>query len=86
MRNLVIATCAAGAVLGITSLAQAMPFGGASHTESDITLIADGCGPGFHRGPYGGCRPNGPRPFFAARACPPGFHLGPMGRRCRPNF
>ena len=19
-----------------------------------------GCGPGFHRGPYGGCRPNGP--------------------------
>src|SRR3954470_23257389 len=20
---------------------------------------AQGCGPGFHRGPYGGCRPNG---------------------------
>jgi hypothetical protein len=20
---------------------------------------AGGCGPGFHRGPYGGCRPNG---------------------------
>ena len=20
---------------------------------------AEGCGPGFHRGPYGGCRPNG---------------------------
>ena len=21
---------------------------------------AGGCGPGFHRGPYGGCQPNGP--------------------------
>ncbi len=24
-----------------------------------ITLVAGGCGIGFHRGPYGGCRPNG---------------------------
>jgi hypothetical protein len=37
-----------------------------------VTLIAGGCGPGWHRGPYGGCRRNwgssaaaagsGPRP------------------------
>ena len=26
--------------------------------SSNVTLIAGGCGPGFHRGPYGGCRPN----------------------------
>jgi hypothetical protein len=26
----------------------------------DSASAADGCGPGFHRGPYGGCRPNGP--------------------------
>ena len=24
-----------------------------------VTLVAGGCGPGFHRGPYGGCLPNG---------------------------
>jgi hypothetical protein len=23
-----------------------------------VTLVAGGCGVGFHRGPYGGCRPN----------------------------
>jgi hypothetical protein len=26
---------------------------------SDVTLVMQGCGIGFHRGPYGGCRPNG---------------------------
>jgi hypothetical protein len=58
-----------------------------------------GCGIGYHRGPYGGCRPNGgavvvgvpgvgvvvaPR-AVAPRACPVGYHLGPEGRRCWPN-
>ena len=27
---------------------------------SEVTLVAGGCGIGFHRGPYGRCRPNGP--------------------------
>ena len=37
---------------------------------------AGGCGPGFHRGPYGGCRPNGGAVVVApaaprrGRACP----------------
>jgi hypothetical protein len=26
---------------------------------SNVTLVAGGCGLGFHRGPYGGCLPNG---------------------------
>jgi hypothetical protein len=26
--------------------------------DANITRVAGGCGPGFHRGPYGGCRPN----------------------------
>ena len=34
--------------------------------HSLVTLIAGGCGPGWHRGPYGGCRRN----------------FGPGGRRC----
>jgi hypothetical protein len=60
-----------------------------------------GCGWGYHRGPYGGCRANGgpvvvPRAgvvvvpgavIFAplGRACPVGYHLGPQGRRCWAN-
>jgi hypothetical protein len=59
---------------------------------------ADGCGPGFHRGPYGGCRPNRgvvvlerpavivERPEVVVvrrdRVCPYGF--GWRYGRCRP--
>ncbi|MGX9427626.1 MULTISPECIES: GCG_CRPN prefix-to-repeats domain-containing protein [Bradyrhizobium] len=50
---------------------------------------AGGCGPGFHRGPYGGCRPNravyvrpAPRMVVAPRVCPRGF-IWRHGR-CRP--
>ena len=26
--------------------------------RANLTLVAGGCGPAFHRGPLGGCRPN----------------------------
>lgn len=40
--------------------AQAMPLTPLEQTESGLTIpVAGGCGPGFHRGPYGGCRRNG---------------------------
>ncbi len=42
---------------------------------SNITLVAGGCGGGFHRGPNGGCRPNG---GYAAR---PAYHVY-GGRHC----
>jgi hypothetical protein len=41
---------------------------------------AEGCGPGFWRGPGGDCHP-----FAVNRACPVGYHLGPEGKRCWPN-
>jgi Spy/CpxP family protein refolding chaperone len=41
---------------------------------------AEGCGPGFWRGPGGHCHP-----FAVNRACPVGYHLGPEGKRCWPN-
>ncbi len=68
-----------GAVLGAATLvgaAQAMPVGNvATGDEAALTLVAGGCGPGFHRGPMGGCRPNiGPRRFYG----PPRF----AGPRC----
>lgn len=50
---------AAGAALALSSLAaEAMPLSapvGAS-TAPEITQVAEGCGPGFARGPAGGCR------------------------------
>ncbi|SRR5579884_1081727 len=51
---------------------------------SDVTPVAQGCGPGFHRGPYGRCRPDvvvvPPR-----RVCPFGMHYSPFRGRCVPN-
>ncbi len=52
MRKILLASIAAGALL--TSVSPAMARGG--------------CGFGFHRGPYGGCRPNGG----------PGYGPGPV--------
>ncbi len=43
MRKTIISIVAITSVLGMASAAEA----------------AQGCGIGFHRGPYGGCRPNG---------------------------
>jgi hypothetical protein len=57
MKKMMLAVLAAGAALTVASTAQA----------------AGGCGPGFHRGPYGGCRPNfGPGPGPAIGVFYPG--------------
>jgi hypothetical protein len=53
------------------------PLGGA---DSTVIEVAEGCGPGFWRGPGGRCHP-----FAVNRACPVGYHLGPERRRCWPN-
>jgi hypothetical protein len=77
------ATLALLAGIGLAGLApaQALPLAPLSQDEA-VILIAGGCGPGMHRGPYGGCRQNFANP--AAHACPRGFHIGPGGR-CRGN-
>ena len=63
--------------------AHAMPLAPpASATNSDVIEIAGGCGRGWHRGPYGGCRRNYASP--AAHACPRGWYPGRYGR-CRAN-
>ena len=49
---------AAGALVALLAPA-AQAFTPAPLTASpDTILVAGGCGPGFHRGPYGGCRAN----------------------------
>ena len=55
---------AAGAAMFVSVMpftAQAFPISAAptAGAQDEITLVAGGCGVGFHRGPYGGCRPNG---------------------------
>ena len=66
----------------IAGAAQAMPLAQVEPAHADIIPVAGGCGPGLHRGPYGGCLRNFANP--AAHACPRGYHIGPYGR-CRGN-
>jgi hypothetical protein len=57
MKHVFIASVA---FLGLAAIpAAAMPVAPLTDVPSAITLTAGGCGIGFHRGPYGGCRPNG---------------------------
>jgi hypothetical protein len=77
MRNILFASALALVGLATAVPAGAMPFPSlADQTPSAITLTAGGCGAGFHRGPNGGCRPNGggvyARPYghpYAGRHC-----------------
>jgi hypothetical protein len=78
MRKTLIAS--AFALMGLSAVApsQAMPFAAADKAPSAIILTAGGCGPGFHRGPYGGCRPNGGA-YVHPYAHP---YARPYGRHC----
>jgi hypothetical protein len=79
MRNIVFASTVALLGLAAALPADAMPFPSlADQAPSAITLTAGGCGVGFHRGPYGGCRPNG----GAAYGYHPYAHPYAYGRRC----
>jgi hypothetical protein len=59
------ATAAILMVAAIPVEAGAFPLATTGSGNADVTLIAGGCGPAFHRGPYGGCVRNywGPRPY-----------------------
>jgi hypothetical protein len=58
----------AGVLMLLASFdAEALPVAPVPFDQpSMITQVAGGCGPGWHRGPWGGCRRN----------------WGPYGRRC----
>ncbi|ARQ02831.1 hypothetical protein CAK95_08170 [Pseudorhodoplanes sinuspersici] len=71
----------------MTFQAQAFPVSPISpvQTSSDIVQVRGGCGLGWHRGPYGGCRRNwarGARAFAGPRCW---FRRTPWGPRrvCR---
>ena len=78
MKILAVSAFAIAVSLSVVSASQAMPaVSGSQALSSNITLVAQGCGPGYHRGPAGACRP--------LYNCPPGWHTGPYGKRCFRN-
>ena len=80
MKLVAVSVFAIGLSLAAVSVSQAMPLAplDPSTVSTDTIRVAGGCGPGWHRGPYGGCRP--------MYNCPPGWHSGPFGRRCFRNW
>jgi hypothetical protein len=66
--------------LGMAASAQAAMIAPPVERGPAVTLVAEGCGPGWWRGPGGHCHP-----MAMHRACPRGYHLGPEGHRCWPN-
>lgn len=82
MKTLIAAAFFASLIAG-TGFAGAMPLAPVGPAANpDMVQVAGGCGAGWHRGPFGGCRRNFANP--AAHACPRGYHIGPGGR-CRGN-
>ena len=70
--------------------AQSMPLSPLEQAQTILTIpVAGGCGPGFHRGPYGGCVRNAyvgapgvvVAPGVAVTA--PGVVVAPRARSCR---
>lgn len=81
MNRLIVAFLLASSLTSVGAIA--MPLApAASAVNADVIAVAGGCGPGFHRGPYGGCLQNYANP--GAHACPRGYYIGPNGG-CRGN-
>lgn len=77
MKKLFAATLLA-TTLASVSFASAMTAAPVAPAGNDVIHVAQGCGPGFHRGPYGRCIANRAvvRPYGA------GYHR-PAVRKCR---
>jgi hypothetical protein len=55
-----LAAAALAAIFAAGSAAQAFPLPSQpASAPSEVLRVSGGCGLGWHRGPYGGCRPNG---------------------------
>ena len=80
-----LAGFAFAAVVALSGTAlNAMPIAPdqAPAVSGDLVLVAGGCGAGWHRGPYGGCRRNG---YYDGRywgSEPPGALVIPGTRPC----
>jgi hypothetical protein len=60
VNKLLSLAAAIGVSLFCVATTSAMPLAPLEQAQASLTIpVAGGCGPGFHRGPYGGCRRNG---------------------------
>ena len=60
MKTFILSAALAVGVSVFGSSAQAIPLAMASPAASSSLIeVRNGCGAGWHRGPYGYCRPNG---------------------------
>ena len=75
--NRLVATVFLFSTLIGAGVASALPLTPFAPADANVVEVAGGCGRGFHRGPYGGCRQNYADP--GAHACPRGYHVGPYG-------
>ncbi|MBI1201165.1 MAG: hypothetical protein GC182_01510 [Rhodopseudomonas sp.] len=72
MKTLILSAALVAGVGALGASARAMPVVNASAVvTSGLIEVRNGCGAGWHRGPYGYCRPNGavyaygPYPVYA---------------------
>jgi hypothetical protein len=69
-------------ILGVSAgAAQAAPLAPSQGPDSMIIKVEGGCGAGFHRGPEGGCRPNGREVIVVPGAAVIVEGRGPCGGR-----
>jgi len=83
MKKILAAALFAATLAGIGAANAAMPIAPMSAADTaEVIQVAQGCGPGYARGPRGFCRPMrmGPPP---GRFCPPGMFRNPYGRCIR---
>ena len=77
-KTLAIIISSAAALAATASPPQAMPFPSSAETPSVIVPVANGCGPGWYRGPGGACHRFGRGPY-------PGGYWGPYRNAWRWN-
>jgi opacity protein-like surface antigen len=60
MRKLLVAAALAASAMAAVPAAQAFTVAApAAPADENVVRVAGGCGLGWHRGPWGGCRANG---------------------------
>ena len=90
--SILIAGMASLLLSAVVQAAPISPVPAASSASSMVIQVAEGCGPGAWRGPWGGCRTTpyyGPLPggYYqempsVQQSCPIGYWRGPWGH-CR---
>ena len=82
MKKMFAAALVAATMGSISAASAAMQMAPLSTADTAAVIqVAQGCGPGFARGPRGFCRPMRMGP--PRRFCPPGMFRNPYGRCIR---